>query len=94
MDVAHVEEHETPVVEVDTEPELLAWVLTMCGVATSVEALAEDERRTWEQEMVRAVRESNADGALRMGGVTRMVVARPSLAHPPAPRGHAAATRG
>jgi SAM-dependent methyltransferase len=78
LDMVHVEEHETPVVEVDTEAELLAWVLTMCGVAPSVQGLTEDERRAWEQEMVRAVRASNADGAMRMGGVTRLVVARPS----------------
>lgn len=76
--VAHEEEHETAVVEVDTEAELLDWVMTFGGVAASVDTLSDDERRAWEQALVRAVAAANADSALRLGGVTRLVVARPS----------------
>jgi SAM-dependent methyltransferase len=78
LHVAHVEERETAVMKVDTEAELLAWVMTFAGVAPSVRALSDDERHAWEQALVRAVVDANADGAMRLGGVTRIVVCTPS----------------
>jgi len=76
--IDHVEERETAVMEADTEAELLAWVMAFGGVATAVHELSEHDRRAWERALVRSVTENDAEGRMRLGGVTRLVVARPS----------------
>ncbi len=76
--IVHAEERETAVVETDSEDELLAWVMAFGGVAAVARELSDDERQAWARALVRAVTAANADGAMRLGGVTRLVVARPS----------------
>lgn len=78
LHVVHVEDHETAVVEVDAEDELVAWVMAFGGVRSEVQRLTAAERSAFEAALVRAVRAEDDDGALRLGGVTRIVVAAPA----------------
>lgn len=78
LHVVHVEERETAVVEVDAEDELVAWVMTFGGVRSEVQGLTAAERRAFEAALVRAVRDQGDDGVLRLGGVTRILVAATS----------------
>jgi SAM-dependent methyltransferase len=78
LHVVHVEDRETAVAEVDTEDELVAWVMTFGGVGAAVRGLSATDRRAFEAALVRGVRDQGPDGALRLGGVTRILVAAPS----------------
>lgn len=72
--VEHVEELDVPVMEVATADELLAWVRAF-GLAPLVDELPDEARRAWEADVAREAEALRVDGLLRLGAVTRIVVA-------------------
>jgi SAM-dependent methyltransferase len=72
--VEHVEELEVPVMEVATADELLAWVRAF-GLARLVDELSEEAQRAWEADVTREAEALRTEGLLRLGAVTRIVVA-------------------
>lgn len=79
FDVVHEEELEVPVLEARTDDELVEWVLAFGSGA--VRGLPEERQRAWRADLVAAAEPHRAGGVVRLGGVTRLVVART----PPAP---------
>ena len=75
--IEHVEEMEVSVFESETSEELLAWVRAL-GLTRLLNELPEAEQRAWEEDMTAAAEDLRTDGMLRLGGVTRIVVARPA----------------
>ncbi len=78
----HVEEMEIPVFEAATAAELLEWVRAL-GLTRLLDELPEDTQKTWEQELKAELERHRTDGMLRLGGVTRIVRARPDDAAAP-----------
>lgn len=76
LSLEHVEEMETPVFETETHADLLAWVRGL-GLTQLLNDLPEDDQRAWEKELTSEVECSRTGGMLRLGGVTRIVCARP-----------------
>ena len=72
----HVEEMEVPVFEAETGAELVAWARAL-GLSLLLNDLPEDDQRAWEQEFTSEMERSRTDGPMRLGGVTRIVRARP-----------------
>jgi SAM-dependent methyltransferase len=72
----HVEEMDVPVIEGETGADLVAWVREALGLTRLLDDLAEDDQRRWEDELARAVEPLRTGGWIRLGGVTRIVVAR------------------
>lgn len=70
--VEHSEELEVDVMEAGTGAELIAWTRAF-GLAALLDPLPEATRRAWEEELARAA-------PCRLGGVTRIVVARKPIA--------------
>jgi len=75
--IEHVEEMDVSVFESETSEELLAWVRAL-GLTRLLNELPEAEQRAWEEDMTAAAEDLRTDGMLRLGGVTRIVVARPA----------------
>lgn len=75
--IEHVEEMEVSVFESETSEELLAWVRAL-GLTRLLNELPEAEQRAWEEDMTAAAEDLRTDGMLRLGGITRIVVARPA----------------
>ena len=72
----HVEEMETAVFEAATASELLAWVRAF-GLTQLLQELPEKDRLAWEQEFIDAMELGRTGGLMSLGGVTRIVCARP-----------------
>jgi ubiquinone/menaquinone biosynthesis C-methylase UbiE len=70
----HVEELEVPVTEAATDEELVTWALAF-GMRRLMEGLPEEVQRSWERDFVAAAAPLRKDGFVRLGGVTRLVVA-------------------
>ena len=77
--VSHVEELEVPVMEAATDDELVAWTRAF-GLARLMGGLSEEIQRAWERDFVAAAAPLRKDGFVRLGGVTRIVVASPRAA--------------
>ena len=74
----HVEDMEVPVFEADTGGEVVAWVRALgSGMGRLLNDLPENEQRAWEQDFTAEVERTRTDGLIRLGGVTRLVRARP-----------------
>ncbi len=73
--VEHVEEMELPVMEASTAEELIAWTRAF-GMNRLLDELPDDAQRAWEADMTREAEALRDDGFVRLGGVTRVVVAR------------------
>lgn len=73
--IDHVEERWVPVMEARTDAELIAWVRAF-GLARLVDGLSEATQRAWEEAVCQAAEPLREDGVVRLGGVTRIVVAR------------------
>jgi SAM-dependent methyltransferase len=73
--IEHVEELEVPVMEARTSAELVAWVRAF-GLTRLLNDLPEQDQRAWEEELVAEAEDLRTDGLVRLGGVTRLVVAR------------------
>jgi ubiquinone/menaquinone biosynthesis C-methylase UbiE len=75
--IERIEELEVPVMEAETSAALLAWVRAL-GLARLVNELPEDEQRAWTDELVRALEQLRVGTVIRLGGTTRLVLARSS----------------
>ncbi|CAN5924269.1 hypothetical protein BH11MYX4_BH11MYX4_50520 [soil metagenome] len=75
--VEHVEEQEVAVMEAETGAELVAWTRAF-GLTRLLNDLPEEVQEAWEAELVRETEPLRRDGYVRLGGVTRIVVARPA----------------
>jgi SAM-dependent methyltransferase len=72
----HEESVETPIMEAATPEGLVAWCLTF-GLASALKDLPDAIRRAWCRDMLaEAERHRDEDGIYRLGGTTRLVVAR------------------
>ncbi|MFI5299915.1 MAG: class I SAM-dependent methyltransferase, partial [Polyangiales bacterium] len=69
-----VEEREVPVMEAATDEELIAWVRAF-GLTRLLNELPEPTQRAWERDLIEAAAPLRRDGFVRLGGVTRIVVA-------------------
>lgn len=76
LTIGHVEEVEIPVMEARTGAELVAWTRAF-GLTRLLNDLPEAHQRAWERDLVREVEPLRRDGIVRLGGVTRIVVATP-----------------
>lgn len=74
----HVEDMEVPVFEAETGGEVVAWVRALgSGMGPLLNDLRETEQRAWEQDLTAEVERLRTGGLIRLGGVTRLVRARP-----------------
>ncbi len=71
---SHVDDLEVPLMEAATDEELVAWTRAF-GLARLTEGLSEEIQRSWERDFVAAAAPLRKDGFVRLGGVTRLVVA-------------------
>lgn len=72
--VEHVEELEIAVMEAETGAELIAWARAF-GLARLLNGLPEEVQQAWEEELSKEAEPLRKDGCVRLGGVTRIVVA-------------------
>ena len=73
--VAHREDVEVPLMEAKTAPDLIDWVRAF-GLARLLEGLPEATQQAWEADLVREAEALRGpDGLVRLGAVTRLVVA-------------------
>lgn len=72
--IEHVEEREVAVMEAETGAELVAWARAF-GLARLLNDLPEEIQQAWETELVKEAEPLRKDGFVRLGGVTRIVVA-------------------
>jgi SAM-dependent methyltransferase len=75
--IEHVEEMEVPVMEAPSSAALIDWVRDL-GLTKLLSELPETEQQAWEGELTKALEQRQTDGWSRLGGVTRIVVARPT----------------
>jgi SAM-dependent methyltransferase len=75
--IEQIEEMDIPVIEVETGAELVAWVREALGYTRLLNDLSDDDQRRWEDELTREVEPLRTGGRIRLGGVTRIVVAVP-----------------
>lgn len=71
-----VEEMEIPVFEAETAAEVVDWARAF-GLSRLLSDLPEEAQRGWERDFAQALKPTRTDGMLRLGGVTRLVAARP-----------------
>jgi SAM-dependent methyltransferase len=72
--IEHVEEREVAVMEAETGAELVAWTRAF-GLTRLLNDLPEEIQQAWEAELVKETEPLRKDGPVRLGGVTRIVVA-------------------
>jgi hypothetical protein len=72
--VDRIEELDVPVMEAATGPELVAWCRAF-GLARLLVDLPEAVQEAWENDLIEAAEPLRRDGVVRLGGVTRLVVA-------------------
>jgi len=73
--IEHVEEMDVPVIEAPDGAGIAAWCIDF-GFARLAEALPEAEQRAFVEELVRAAEALRDGPMIRLGGVSRIVVAR------------------
>lgn len=73
--IDHVEEMEVSVMESATDEALIAWTRAF-GMAPLLDGLPAGVQQAWEADLLRVTGPLRADGLVRLGGVTRIVVAR------------------
>jgi ubiquinone/menaquinone biosynthesis C-methylase UbiE len=74
--VEHVEEMTIPVIESKDSADLIAWVRAL-GLTKLLNEIPEDAQQAWEEELTRELKRLGTGGVFRLGGVTRLIVARP-----------------
>ncbi len=72
--LAHVEEMEVPVVEAEDSRDVVAWARAL-GLTRLLDGLSEEVQRAWEDEFALELERRRVDGRVRLGGVTRIVLA-------------------
>jgi ubiquinone/menaquinone biosynthesis C-methylase UbiE len=75
--VDHVEEMETPVFEAEAATEVVDWARVF-GMEKLLAELPESDQRAWEQDFASEMERGRTGGLIQVGGVTRIVRARPS----------------
>ena len=71
-----VEEMDVSVVEASSSAEVIAWLVSL-GLAPLLQALSEGDRQAWERDCTSELERRRSGGFIRLGGVTRIVRARP-----------------
>ena len=74
--IEHVEEMFIPVIEADTAAGLAAWCIDL-GFARLASDLPDAERAAFEADLLREAESLRRGASYQLGGVTRLVVARP-----------------
>ncbi len=75
----HVEDLEVPVFEARTGAEVVAWIRALgWGMKQLLDDLPEHEQRAWEHDLAAEVERARTGDLIRLGGVTRLVRARPA----------------
>ena len=77
LSLVHVEEMEVPVFEAATGAEMVEWVRAF-GLTRLLNDLPENAQQAWEQEFIVELERRRTGALLQLGGVTRIVVARPT----------------
>lgn len=72
-----IEELVVPVMEAASDAELIAWT-RLFGMNRLLAPLAPAVQERWERELIAACAPLRRDGFVRLGGTTRLVVARPA----------------
>lgn len=72
--IVHIEEMQLEVMEATTDDELLQWVRDF-GLGRLLQDLPAATQQLWADELLQAVLPLRRDGRVRLGGVTRIVVA-------------------
>jgi hypothetical protein len=75
LTVECIEEHDVPVMEVEDDADLIAWVRAF-GFERLVKDLPTEIQAAWEADLVTVAREASGSGSIALGGVTRIVVAK------------------
>jgi SAM-dependent methyltransferase len=76
--IDHVEDMEVPVFEAETGTEIVVWVRALgSGMRQLLSDLPANDQQAWERDLTAAVERTRTDGLMRLGGVTRIVRARP-----------------
>ncbi len=73
--LAHVEEMDVPVVEAEDPMDVVAWARAL-GLTRLLNGLPDGVQRAWEEAFVAALERGRSAGLVRLGGVTRIVLAR------------------
>ncbi|HNK84025.1 MAG TPA: hypothetical protein PKL41_02380 [Flavobacteriales bacterium] len=72
--IEHMEEQEIAVMEAETGADLVAWTRAF-GLTRLLNDLPEAIQHAWEADLVKEAESLRKDGHVRLGGVTRIVVA-------------------
>jgi SAM-dependent methyltransferase len=75
--VDRIEEMDVPVMEAETGSELIEWARAF-GLTRLLNDLPDEVQQAWEDDLVRAAEPLRTNGIIRLGGVTRIVVASPT----------------
>jgi ubiquinone/menaquinone biosynthesis C-methylase UbiE len=76
--IDHVEDLEVPVFEAETTREVVAWVRDLgSGMRQLLNELPDHEQQAWERDLAAETERTRTGGLMRLGGVTRVVRARP-----------------
>jgi len=70
-----VEDMEVPVMEDESAAALVEWVRAL-GLTSLLNEMPEADQQAWEGELTRELEQLRKGGVIRLGGVTRLVVAR------------------
>jgi len=77
--IDHVEDMEVSVFEAKTSGEIVAWVRALgWGVRELLNDLPDDHQQAWERDLMAEMERTRTGGLMRLGGVTRIVRARPT----------------
>jgi len=75
LGIVHAEDFEVEVMEAATDAELVAWTRAF-GLTRLLNELPEETQLAWEMDLVREAAPLWREGVVRLGGVTRLVVAK------------------
>lgn len=75
--IEHMEEADVDVVETATAAELVQWIRDAMPFKRWLNDLPVSDQQAWQDDLMRAAQDFHRQGHFRMGGITRIVVARP-----------------
>jgi ubiquinone/menaquinone biosynthesis C-methylase UbiE len=76
--VQHIEEMDVPVMEAATDAELIEWTRAF-GLARLLADVPQQTQYAWERALLQEVAPLRQNGYVRLGGVSRLVVASPAV---------------